>query len=325
MQAFRNVLAALTLGLVAAGAASAAPIIGARPDAGSQNWLIDDAEIVMIFNAKALFKAELLTKGLVADAFKKGMEEDKTKENIKKMGFDPTKDLDSVVLSVAGFGDKAQFRAVAKGTFDKDKITKAWKSLDNVKMEGDLFKFEGGRGGAGKPVFAGVSAKGDYLYATTSKEATADLVKNGATKAAKKNAELAGALKGFTGKEAVAMAMVVNEELKKQADKIPNKQVANAIKGLKTVTYSMTVTSGVDLLVVGSTKDGDAKGLAKQLTAAHGLGKLFLGMAENVPPAVADLYDDIKIDNTRDKVTINLKINKDTIEKMAKMGAGGGK
>jgi len=326
MQAIRKVLVAGLVLALLAGVASAAPIIGAKADEGSDKWLIDDAEVVMVLNAKTAFKSELLTKGVVADAMKKAMEDDRFKDGIKKMGLDPTKDLDSVIVSAAGFGPKVKWRAVLQGRFDKDKIADAMKKNDKVtvvKSGGvDVFEIEGQ---GDKKFYAAIGGKGSFMVFTDTKEATADLAKSGPTKAAKKNKMLEAALKRFTGKESMAVAMVLTDELKKEAEKIPNPQVAKAIKSVNSLTYSLTVTSGVDLLVVGYTKDGEAKALAKQLTAAHKLGELFIGMAERIPMALVDLYGDIKIDNTRDTVTVTLKMSKDLIEKLAKMAPGGDK
>src|SRR5262249_26468939 len=244
-----------------------APIIGAKADAGSDKWLIDDAEIVMVVNIKGALKSELLTKGVVADAFKKGLEKDEVKDALKTLGLDPTKDLDSLIFSSAGVGEKTKMRVVLSGKFDKEKLATAMKKSDKVtsKKTGGIEVFEMENGG--KTTYGAFASKGGFFILTESKDATVELAKNGPTKAGKKNKVMAAALKRFTGKEAIAMAMVVTDEIKKQIEDAPgaNPMVTKAIKSLNTMTMSLSLTSGVDFALIGNTKDGEAKALAKQL------------------------------------------------------------
>jgi hypothetical protein len=327
MRTIRNVLLGSLALCLLTGLATSAPIIGAKADEGSDKWLLDDAEAVFVVNFKAAFKSELMTKGPVADMIKKGLEKDEVKDAIKKMGMDPTKDLDSVIISSAGVGDKAKVRVVFSGKFDKEKIADLIKKNDKVtaKKTGGVEVFEM-EGAGGKAFFGAFTTKGNYFVLTESKETTVDLAKNGATKSPKKNKDLAAALKRFTGKETVAMAMIVTEEIKKQLGDAPgaNEKVVEAVKSLNSMTMALTLTSGVDFSLHGNTKDGAAKGLAKQLTGLKGLGSLLIGMNDRVPQVAKDIYDDIKIDNTRDTITVSLKISKDNIEKLSKLAPGAG-
>ncbi len=323
MRAFRNVLA-LTLAVGMLGALTAAPIIGPKAEEGSDKWLVDDAEIVMVWNFKAAFKSELLTKGVVADLFKKGMEDEKAKAVLGAIGLDPAKDLDSVIMSVSNTAEKekANLRMVLRGNFDVEKMTAAMKKADNVtaSKEGKIDLFEV-KTPQDQTLYGAFNGKNAFVL-TTNKEATVDLAKNGATKAAKKSKEMTAALKRFTGKEAVAISIRITDEMKKQAG--ANPAVAAAVKALNTMTLSVTLSGDVDLAIVGNTEDGSAKKLATQLTGLKALGDAAISMMDNIPQEAKDLFEAIKIDNTRDTVSITLKVSKDTIEKAAKKAGAGG-
>jgi hypothetical protein len=323
MQASRSCLA-LALAVTVLGAVAAAPIIGAKPEEGSQNWLADDAEVVMVMNFKAALKSDLLSKGPIADLFKKGLNDEKAKEVLGTLGLDPMKDLDSVIMSASNTAEKekANFRMVLRGSFDVEKMTAAMKKADNVttSKEGKVELFEVKVPQGDQNLYGAFSGKNAFVL-TMSKEATVDLAKNGATKAPRKNKVMESALKRFTGKECVAMAVVVTDEMKKQAG--ANPALAGAVKALNSLTFSVTLSADVDIALVGNTEDGAAKKLATQLTGLKALGDAAISMMDNIPEAAKKLFEEIKIDNTRDTVTISLKVDKATLEKAAKMADGG--
>jgi len=311
----------LAAAVLAVGFVAAAPIIGARAEEGSEKWLVDDAEAVVVVNFKALFGSKLLTKGDIAEKFRKKLESDeKVKAFVDATGLDVTKDLDSFVLSAAKISDKANVkgRAVFKGNFDVEKLTAAIKKDDKVTVskEGGINLFE--IKSPDDKTFYGAFAGKDKFIITQGKDETVDLAKNGATKAPKTNKDLEAALKKFTGKEAFAMAILVTDEMKKQAG--VNPQVAKSVGALTTVTVATTVSDAVDLAIVGNTTDGKAaSSIAKQLTGLHAIGSAAIGAMEQIPQPAKDLFDAIKIDSTRDSVTVSLNVSKELIEKAAKM------
>jgi len=320
MLAIRKTLAlGLALVLLAAGFLAAAPVIGAKAEEGSEKWLVDDAEAVIVFNFKALFKSELLNKGAIAEKFKKGLESDeKAKAFIAATGLDPIKDLDSIIISASTIADKekAKGRVVFKGNFDIEKLSAAMEKNDNVttSKEGKIKLFE--IKAQDKTLYGAFSGKSTFVL-TQEKDETVGLAKDGATKAPKFNKEMQAALKAFTGKESFALVVAVTDELKKMAE--VNPQLAKAVKNVNSLTMSATITDSVELNIVGNTSDGKTAGsIAKQLTGLHALGGAAIGAMENIPQEAKDLFEAIKIDNTRDKVTISLKVTKEQIEKAAK-------
>ena len=316
----KTVALGLTAAVLAVGVVAAAPIIGAKAEEGSEKWLVDDAEAVVVVNFKAVFGSGLLTKGVLAEKFKKKLEsDDKVKAFVDATGLDMTKDLDSVIVSASKITDKASSkgRMVLKGNFDVAKLTGAMKKADNVTVskEGAVNVFE--IKAQDQTLYGAFAGKNAFVI-TQAKDDTVDLAKNGATKAPKSNKDLEAALKKFTGKEAFALAILVTEEMKKQAG--VNPQLAKSVAALTTLTVATTVTDAVDLSIVGNTTDGKAAGqIAKQLTGLHAIGSAAIGAMEQIPQPAKDLFDAIKIDSTRDSVTISLNISKDLIEKAAKL------
>ena len=253
----RLCLAALALALVMA-QLTAAPIPGIKAggDDGDKR-LLDDAEAIMVFNFKQMFDSKLMKSGWtdkLRDAIKNN---DKAKEAMDKLGLDVTKDVDSVIISAGGTSkETAKGRIVFKGNFDTDKLAKAMKSSDKVKSEKaggvEVFEIEA-QGGVN--LYGAFNGKTTFVL-TESKEVTAAVAKDGPPKAASLNKDVKAALATFTGKESMALVVVINDEIKKLG--AANPQVSAALKGLKTITASITAGEGVELKLVGNTTDAKA-------------------------------------------------------------------
>jgi hypothetical protein len=315
-------LACLALAMVVAVQLTAAPIPGVKAggDDGDK-WLLDDAEAVIIFNFKQLFESKLMKGGYTKQLQDLMKDNEQAKEMVDKLGLDITKDIDSILISGSGTSpEDAKARVVFKGNFDVAKLSKAMKEQDQVKVvrEGgvELFELEA-QGQSMYGAFAGKSA----FVLTESKETTAKLAK-GPTESAKFNKDVKSALNRFTGKESMAMVIVINDQIKQLA--AANPQVANTVNSLTTVSASVTVTDNVTIQLVGNTSDAKAAAqLEKQLTGLKAIAELGIGMAEGVPDFAKEAVENIKIDKTRDTVTVSMTITKEQIEKAAKMAGGG--
>jgi hypothetical protein len=315
----RLCLAALALALVMT-QLTAAPIPGVKAggDDGDK-WLLDDAEVIMVWNFKQLFDSKLMKGGYTEKLREAIKNNEKAKEAMEKLGMDVTKDVDSVIISAGGTSkETAKGRVVFKGNFDTAKLTKAIKSSDKVKssMEGGVEVFE--LEAQGTNLYGAFHGK-DTFVLTENKEITAALGKSGPGKAASLNKDVKAALATFTGKESLALVIVINDEIKKLG--AANPTVQTALKGLKTITASVTADEGVTLKLVGNTTDAKAAtALEKQINGLKAIAEVFVGMNEMVPPAVKEAVEGIKIDKTRDSVIVTLPVTKEMIEKLAKMG-----
>lgn len=315
--------AALLVALMAAIQLTAAPIPGVKAggDDGDK-WLVDDAEVVMVFNFKQLLESKLMKDGYSKMLSEKLKEDPKAKDAMEKLGLDPMKDVDSVIFSAVGTSPAtAKARLVLKGSFDVEKLSKAMKSSDKVKASKDgaieVFEVEGQ---GGMTLYGAFAGKGTFVM-TESKDTTVSLAKDGPPKAASLHKDVKAALAKFTGKESMATVIVINDEIKKLS--AANKQVEAAMKGLNTITASVTVAEGVTINLVGNTTDAKSTAaLEKQLAGLKAIAEIGLGMAESVPPVVKEMVEALKIDKTRDSVIVTLPITKEQIEKAAKMGGG---
>jgi len=316
-------LAALALAMFVAVQLSAAPIPGVK--AGGEDgdkWLLDDAEAIVIFNFKQFFESKLMKGGYTKQLQDFIQNNDQAKEMADKLGLDLTKDIDSLIISGSGTSrEDAKARIVMKGNFNVEKLSKAMKEQDQVKVskEGgvEIFELEA----QGQSLYGAFAGKTAFVL-TENKETTATLAK-GPTAVAKINKDVKAALNKFTGKESMAMIVVINDQIKQLA--AANPQVANAVNSLTTVSASITVTEGITFQLVGNCSD--AKGAAqleKQLTGLKAIAELGIGMADNVPPIAKEAIEAIKIDKTRDSVVVSLTLTKEQIEKAAKMAGGGG-
>lgn len=320
----KALLAVLVLAILVALHGNAAPIPGIK--AGGEDgdkWLVDDAEFVMVINFKQMLGSDLVKKRYLEKIREKLKEDEKAKEFTNATGLDLTKDVDSIIVSGSGSSKETmKARFVVKGDFDVAKLTKKIKENDKVSTSKvgtvELFEIEA----QGQTLYAAFAGK-NALVMTESKDSTVALAKDGPTKAAKIGKELKSALNRFTGKESFAMAMVVTEKLKELAAAAPQPAVKEAIKSLQTVTVGATVTEGVTLNVVGALTDAEAaKKLEKQLTGLKAVGELTLGGLDNVPQVAKDVVEGIKIDKTRDTVTITVTVTKEQVEKAEKLGGG---
>jgi len=318
----KALLALLVLAMLVALHGTAAPIPGIK--AGGEEgdkWLLDDAEFVMVFNAKQLFGSDLMKKKYLEKIREKMKEDEKAKEFLNTTGLDITKDVDSIILSGAGSSkETAKARFVVKGSFDVEKLSKKMKESDKVKATKDgkveLFEIEA----QGQTLYGAFAGKNTFVL-TESKESTVALAKDGPSKAAKLSKEMKSALNRFTGKETFGMAVVITEKAREMAGAIPQPAVKEAVKSLQTVTLGATVTDNVTLNIVGAVTDAEAaKKIEKQLTGLKAVGELAIGGMENIPQVAKDIFEGIKIDKTRDTVTITVTVTKEQIDKAEKGG-----
>lgn len=306
-------LAALALALPAAAAPVPLPkVAGGDAD----RWLLDDAEVLLVINAKQMLGSGLMKKGGGAAAIKDLVKSnEQLKEVVDATGLDLTKDIDSLVASATS-GKEPRTLIVVKGTFDVEKMQGALKKkAEKVHTEGKQTVYE--LKTQKEPIF-GVVADKNTLVLGHSKELAADRAAKGGKKAAKLHKDMAKALKGFTGKESMVMVVLVTEEMQKQFAQLPP-NVAGSVKKLTTLTASMTMTDALTVNISGVTGDQQsAKKIATQLDLLKATGAALLANQEGLPPGLGDVLDAIKIASTKEAATINLKLTKEQIEKISK-------
>jgi hypothetical protein len=314
MRTMALALAALALALPAVAAPVPLPkVAGGDAD----KLLLDDAEVILVINAKQMMGSELMKKGGGAAAIKDMVKQnEQVKEIVDATGLDLTKDIDSLVASATTSGKEPRSLMVVKGTFDVEKIQGAMKKkAEKTHTEGKQTVYEIKT--QKEPLFAVVADKSTIVLGH-SKELAAERAAKGGKKAAKLHKDMSKALKGFTGKESMVMVVLVTDEMQKQFGQLPPK-VADHVKKLTTLTASMTMTDTFTLNISGVTGDQKAaKGIATQLDLLKATGAALLAGQEGVPPGVTDVLDAIKITSTKEAAKIDLKLTKEQIEKIGK-------
>jgi hypothetical protein len=309
-------LAAFTL------AASAAPAGPAPAKFEPEKWISEGSDVVMAINVRVMLDAPVMKKGGLP-ALKDALKNNEMASTIlKSAGIDPFKDIDTILVSGSGKDAKdAKAQIVIRGTFDREKFRVAAETCakshpDDVKIskadghyvyeltftQGKLF---------------GAFADKYTMVLTQSKDATLDLLKTGGTKVVRINAALKGAVGKFSGKESLAMAMVVTDEMKKQIGKLP--QAAEVAPKLETINAHLLLTKEANFNLILNTSDAaSAKKAGGLLKQAKSLAELALLSDENIPPIAGDLLNAIKISAERNSVVVNLRITQDLIDKAGK-------
>jgi hypothetical protein len=313
----------LSAALLALAFVAVAAVAGPAPEPKGVNeddtkWLIGDAEVIFKVNIKQMLTSDLMKKGGI-DKIKEAINSnEQVKTLLNAAGLDVTKDVDSILASGSGTNPAdAKMRVVIKGRFDPEKvggvIEKNHKEI-KVTKEGTTNLYE-------VPVqdqnlFAAFVDK-NTLVMTQSKDSTVDAIKNGGKKGAPISKDMKTALSKFSGKESLTMAMVVTEEIKKMLAGVP--RAGEHASKLQTLTAAVTPTNEVDVSVRGIT--GDAK-------AAGQLGKLLEGLkaaaalaGDGVPAVALEIVDAIKVAADKESVKVEMKVTKDQLEKLGKMGS----
>ncbi len=282
---------------------------------GNSGWLMDDAGFVMAVDVKGVLDSRPLADSGVAALI------------AGRLIFDPSphaelaRTLKGVIVSASGLGDDWRSRVVLLGDFNVEKLSAAIRKVDGIKAEKaggvEVFAWE-------SPAQFGAFVGKTAFVMTRSKAETLDLARDGPPRASKQRKEMLAALKQFTGKECVVLALPISDVVRKRIGEW-GPAFAAAFKSLNAVTLSLTDGKELQLSLIGRMEVGTAKKLATQLTGLKALGDAAISMMDNIPQPLKDMFEEIKIDNTRDTVTVGMKISAKHAGAFAKMFAQGGR
>jgi hypothetical protein len=315
-----------------AGTASAAPASGKAAEPGPDTrWIASDSEMVLTVNIRQILNSAAVKKGglegLKAEIKKGG-------KFFEAAGLDPLRDLDSLTLSAGGPAKEAKVQMVLRGRFDPAKFKAAAQRLARDKPEELKVSDEGkttlyqikmpeppgvplppGAAGFDKPLF-GAFADNNTFVLTPSKEGTLEALK-GVGKKPRLGKDLNSALAKFTGRESMALAVVVTDEMKKALGKLP--RTGAIAPKLQTLTAELLLTDAAQFNLQINAEDADtAKEVLDLVKTGLGVAKAFLGMSEEVPPVVGDLLDAIKTTREKNSVVVSIKVTEKMLEKAGK-------
>jgi len=298
----------------------------ARPEAEvtaeTPKWLAEGSEFLLKLNVKQMFASELMKKG-GAEALKGLINNNEHAKTVfEATGIDPAKDIDTIILSGTMSSPKdVKALLVVKGKFDLDKIQSAAekfskKNPDELKLVKDdarqLYQVK-----MNDQSVVGAFIDSTTLVFTPNKEATVEAVKSVGKRAVKVNKILEPAVAKFTGKESMALAIVVNDELKKALEKAP--QAKEIAPKLQSVTASITLTDAATTGLTINTDDAaTAKKVLMLLKQLQGLGQLLAASDENFGPTATELLMALKMNTEMSGVTVTLKVTPEMMEKAGK-------
>jgi hypothetical protein len=322
MQAARKFWLGLGLAVLLVSTTLARPDTDPAPE--TTKWFVKDAEAVTILNIKQIFSSKAMAKGGL-EAIKAAIAgNDQARQVTEATGIDPTKDLDLIIVSgtLNPNPKDAKVLIVVKGRFNQDKIQSAAEKFSKSNPdELKLLKEDGKQlyqiKTQNDQTLLGGFIDSTTLVLTTSKESTLDAIKTGGKKAVKVNKILQPALEKFSGKESLAVALVINDELKKGIEKAP--QARDIAAKLQSVNAAITLTDGATLKAAINTEDAaSAKKTLMLLNQLKGLGELLAGSDEMFGPIATELLKALKLTERDSSVLIDLEVTKEMIEKAQK-------
>jgi len=329
MQSRKFWVSAVAVALLAvwAAPAPAAQLLAAKGAgrAEAEKWMLDDAEVVFIVNVKQMLASDLMKQGGTQHLQGLLKSQAQASKALESIGLDPFKDVDGLLVTGSGASSPkdAKVRVVVRGNFDTAKIQAAAEKVakdkpDELKITKDgstqLYQIKGK--GDDQTMF-GAFADRSTLVLTNTREGTLDTVKSGGKNPARIKDGMKSALDKFSGKETVAAAVAVTEEMKKQISKVP--QVAALAPKLQTITAAVTLTDAAELNVVANTSDPKAaEQLQKVLSLVKATGELMVQNNEDLPPIAGELISAVQIKKDNDAARLDLKVTKEMIEKATK-------
>jgi hypothetical protein len=325
MISVRNRIALLaTLALVLVAGPSWAAPVEKETKLDPYQLLPNDTEAVITFQFKSLFESALIKK-LSKDTKDEG---DKAK---KEIGFDPTKDLHSVILAIAGGAkaDEEKLTVIINGTFDAKLIReKVEKAEGNVKIikEGDFKIYEVTKldsliplpAGAPIPVnpFAGKTAyaaveKSAIIFSLSKDNVVAALEKAADAKKAKLDSkELKALIAKIDPKQTISLAILATSIGKEATNKF------------ESITGGITIDKEIKTAIVLNTKDAaGAKALNKEISdGIDGVKGLLAAVGAGQPGAAiaTEILGGIKVGAKDGSVTIDSEITQSTLEELGK-------
>jgi hypothetical protein len=283
-----------------------------------EQYIPSDTQAVVTVNFKQLLDAPSVKKdiGKLKEAIKGVGEAQKILDDL---GFDPLKDLNSVVIAGVGAGNPEKVTILVNGKFDVQKFTahaeKAAKEHgDHLKTHkvGQNTVYEASPPNSPKNIFAGLVDDKTIVLAL-SKEDVAEAFD---VKAGKKKAELNKELKSLMDKTAGKAFVSVAALGGALGNEVPFGDKVTNIQG------GITVSDDVKLDFTIGTKDADsAKGLAELLKDGLDRGKniiMFLAMTQKELAPASELMDTLKVGEKGNSVTLTGVVTKEKLEQLQK-------
>lgn len=207
-----------------------------------------------------------------------------------------------------------------RGRFDLDKFHSAAQKVAKKNEDIKISTVGGTRLyeiTANDKTFVGAFANKNALVFTLNKDDTLAAIKTVGTREVRLNKSVASALGKLTGRESMVTAMVINDEMKKALEKVP--QAKEIAPRLENVNLTITLTDEANIsILVGTTDAKSAVRTSQLLRQLKSLAELMVLNNEDLPPGVGDMLGAIRINAERTTVVVSLKVDKAMLDKLDK-------
>jgi hypothetical protein len=312
---------ALALCLCACLVAVIAPAVPGFPPGGRVEvdpLVPADAGFVASVNLRQILDSPMVKKHAQAAVTAALAKDSNLGKALKSAGLDPLKDIDTLTVTGVADLDKPKWFAILRGRFDTDKILNlaaehAKEHPDKLKVarEGDLTVVEF----KDKPNshFAAFADNRTLIVSPTLPETTA-VVGRVSKAPASVNKAMQAALNKVNSRDIAYFAVIITDQMKKTI-KGKQKDAAELVDPVESITGGLELTDAANLEVVIHTVDEDGAALIrKKIDEFRPLLNLLAGQEGN-GPAVKAILDTIKVGNDKNSVTISLSVTEDVLKK----------
>jgi hypothetical protein len=282
--------------LVGAAVLGVAALLAAAPARAAEvdKLLPNDTESVLTVNVKQIFESGLVKK-IGLDKVKQALkDQSEVAKALDDLGFDPFKDLDTIIIADSSGTDVDKGLIIFRGKFDVEKFKKkaeqeAKEHKDNIKItevadglggKTQLYEINSPDVANGQTVFVAFAGKG-AIVASPGKDYVLDAIEQeaGKRKAQLKNKELAALLGKVDNKQSVWWT-ILGSTLEKSPLPATDDTVKDIISKIDNAVFGVTIDKDVKLEVTGNAKSADdAKKLGEYLENGLDTATGFLGLA----------------------------------------------
>lgn len=289
--------------------------------ADTMKLLPDDTEAVVSIQVRQVLDSALIKKyGLVtAKELLKG--EADVQKTLNDLGFDPFRDLESVLIASPGGSAPDKGLIVVSGKFDlgrfrakAEEIAKNMPSSLKVEKEGALTLYK--ITSPDMSLYAALADQETILVAQTREYLVEGLEKfAGKRTSALKSKTLPGLLAKVDQKQSVwlvAPGSAIPVDLP-----LDNEKLKKTLQGIESIVGGVNVTDEIKFKFLVAAKDVDAaKALVRTINDGINVGKIFLGGLGGPLAPVTDVLGAIKTTAKEKLVTVECTVPQDVIDKI---------
>jgi hypothetical protein len=298
----------------------ALPVHAAEVD----KYLPEDAEFVVVVNAKHLFDSSIVQKHFVKQAREFIENHAEITGILDDLDFDPFEDLTSITAALTMVGTEAKGLIIIHGDFDEEafadkaeEVAKQKGSVLKIHTKGERTIYEVKVEAGGKPLFVALVDE-TTIVAGPEKQYVIDAF-------AKAEGEMGGTVRTQTGrliekvnaKQSIWFAATANALLK--GDLSHDERARKNLEKIEGITAGIRVDRGIKVaFAVEGNSDDNARKLAQEIRSgldqAKGFLTLFAEQNKQLTPLI-DVMASLRLTTEGRTITLGAEISEEVIEK----------